>query len=176
MRRRKCDCGVHEFRKIVVAGEPRIKIMAAKNVKKRRREAPEKPVFRTARNRCRNPSHVQYHLYGGRGIEFRFESFEAFMEHIGERPSDDHQLDRIDNDGHYEVGNVRWVLAKDNVRNRRLTRKAEIDGVIKPLAEWAEDLDIPYSLVYTRKTYGWSDEEALFGRPPVRFEPMPLCW
>lgn len=68
-------------------------------------------------DRCTNPRNSRYHRYGGRGIrvcqEWR-ESFEVFMQHVGPRPSNEHQLDRIDNDENYEPGNVQWLHADDH--------------------------------------------------------------
>src|SRR5690242_5139567 len=73
---------------------------------------PEYSVWKAIRARCHNPSHGSFERYGGRGIsvceEWR-DSFAAFRDHIGPRPSAAHQIDRIDNSRGYEPGNVRWV-------------------------------------------------------------------
>lgn len=80
---------------------------------------PEYGAYYTARNRCTNPKHPKYHLYGGRGIKFMFASFSAFLLAVGLKPSPNHVLDRRNNDGHYEAGNVRWVTHPVSLRNRR---------------------------------------------------------
>lgn len=79
---------------------------------------PERRAFNSARTRCNNPNTAVYSYYGGRGIEFRFTSFDEFFKELGNRPSDSHSLDRIDNDGHYEKGNVRWATKKEQIGNR----------------------------------------------------------
>lgn len=80
-------------------------------------------VYGHAKQRCTNPNVKDYSLYGGRGIEFRFESFSDFLLALGRRPSPQYSLDRYpDNNGHYEVGNVRWATPKQQYENRRLKK------------------------------------------------------
>lgn len=71
-----------------------------------------------AHTRCNNSNHHNYFNYGGRGIEFRFKSFEDFYKEIGDRPENT-TLDRINNEGHYEIGNVRWATTSQQACNRR---------------------------------------------------------
>lgn len=81
---------------------------------------PEHKSFLAARQRCRNPRDRAYRNYGGRGIEFRFKSFGEFYEEIGPRPTFNHSVDRINVNGHYEKGNVRWATRAEQVKNRRV--------------------------------------------------------
>ena len=75
-----------------------------------------------AKYRCTNPNYKEYDDYGGRGIEFRFNSFEEFLGEVGFRPSSDYSLDRTNNDGHYEKGNVKWSTKQEQIDNRRIKR------------------------------------------------------
>jgi NUMOD3 motif len=78
------------------------------------------------RRRCENPRGAGYENYGGRGIRVCdrwINSFEAFLEDLGERP-DGMTLDRIDNDGDYRPGNVRWAAKDVQNLNRRARRPA----------------------------------------------------
>jgi hypothetical protein len=59
--------------------------------------------WRNILNRCNLPTHKNYENYGGRGIECRFNTFEDFVNYVGFRPSSGLSLDRVDNNGHYEV-------------------------------------------------------------------------
>jgi hypothetical protein len=75
------------------------------------------------KQRCNNPKNTNYHKYGGRGIKIceRWQNnFYAFNYDIGLPPSTKHQLDRIDNDGDYEPGNVRWATPIQQMGNTRL--------------------------------------------------------
>lgn len=68
--------------------------------------------------RCNNPKDKRYKDYGGRGIKFLFDSFEDFFEELGPRPEGT-TLNRIDNDGNYEPGNVEWATLSKQAQNRR---------------------------------------------------------
>jgi hypothetical protein len=83
--------------------------------------SPEYTSYHAAKKRCTNLNAKQYADYGGRGIEFRFQSFEEFFAEIGPRPEPKfaYSLERINNDGHYEKGNVRWATKTQQARNRR---------------------------------------------------------
>ncbi len=74
------------------------------------------------RSRCYDPRNASYESYGARGItvcdRWR-DSFESFLEDMGERPSKDYSIDRIDPDGNYELSNCRWLTrAEQNARRR----------------------------------------------------------
>jgi hypothetical protein len=82
---------------------------------------PEYAIWRTMRQRCSNPNSQRWKDYGGRGIRVcdEWNSFAVFFSHIGPRPSLNHSIDRINNDGHYEPGNVRWATDFEQQQNTR---------------------------------------------------------
>ncbi len=121
--------------------------------------SPELAAFYGARGRCRVASNRHYRLYGGRGIEFRFETFEEFIAEVGRRPSTKHSLDRIDVNGHYEPGNLRWATQTMPCRNRQRSVNLTINGSTKHLYEWAEEVGIPENTLRRRsRRWGWCDE------------------
>jgi hypothetical protein len=105
--------------------------------------------------------------YGGRGITVcgRWDSFENFLADMGERPSPRHSLDRIDNDGPYSPENCRWSTWGAQARNKRSNRVIVLDGVSLPVVDWAARAGVPPGKIYYRLRKGWSDREAVFGRP-----------
>lgn len=82
--------------------------------------------WRMMQVRCYSPKHIAYPDYGGRGIrvcdEWRDKAmgFEAFLNHIGKAPGPTHTVDRIEVDGHYQPGNVRWATPKEQGLNKRI--------------------------------------------------------
>jgi hypothetical protein len=83
---------------------------------------PEYRAWQQMKARCLNPNHRYYPDYGGRGIgvyHVWVDSFETFLADVGQRPSDKHSLDRIDNDRGYEPGNVKWSTYFEQNHNRR---------------------------------------------------------
>lgn len=94
-----------------------------------RRGEPVSPEYRAWYQmvyRCTNPKFPQWKDYGGRGIKvcdaWRY-SFTTFLKDVGPKPSSKHSIDRIDNEGNYEPGNVRWATRKEQNSNQRRSPK-----------------------------------------------------
>lgn len=86
---------------------------------------PEFLAWYGMKSRCYNENTTDYNIYGGRGIEVCKEwrdDFSAFFSHVGKRPSPNHSIDRINTDGNYEPGNVRWETATIQSRNQRIPK------------------------------------------------------
>lgn len=83
--------------------------------------SPEFTSWLCMKARCTNPRNDNFARYGGRGIQVHagwMESFEDFYAHLGPKPSPSHTLDRIDVDGDYEPGNVRWATPSEQRANQ----------------------------------------------------------
>lgn len=121
-------------------------------------------IWLSLKQRCTNPRNKGYKNYGGRGINVCRQwltSFQEFLEDVGERPSPKHSLDRIDNDGDYEPGNVRWVIRGEQNRNKRGNVLLTWGGKTMLLTDWARGLGIAHATLRSRLTKGWSLERAL---------------
>lgn len=120
--------------------------------------------WRAMIDRCTNEKSPGYPFYGGRGITVAKEwvqSFEAFIRDVGPRPSRAFSLDRIENNGNYERGNVRWATRKEQENNKRSNRLLTHDGKTMTLAQWSDHIGLNYNSLRTRLRKGWPLERVL---------------
>jgi hypothetical protein len=116
-------------------------------------------IWRNMKSRCYNKNLPQYKNWGGRGIKVCDEwkdDFLAFYNFFGDIPKGK-SIDRIDNDGNYEPGNVRLSTAKEQCSNKSNNRK--INGIC--ISEISKTLGGKHSLVAKRLKRGWSLERAI---------------
>lgn len=118
-------------------------------------------IWKTMRNRCRNPNNYKYHRYGGRGISVceEWDDFETFREWaLLNGYSDDLTIDRIDNDGDYTPSNCRWATPVMQSNNRSLRSDSvliEWNGITHTLTEWGVLLNINKTTLSARYNHGW---------------------
>lgn len=111
--------------------------------------------------RCTNPKQRSYPYYGGRGItihpEWR-ESFPAFFRDVGPIPESGGpwSLDRIDPDGNYAPGNVRWATRETQMNNMRKSRTLTHDGRTLTIAQWARATGLTVGTITRRVKLGWT--------------------
>lgn len=134
-------------------------------------------VWRDMKQRCINPSNSAYKDYGGRGIavcDGWASSFKNYYDYITSLPGyfewnsggrAPYHIDRINNDGNYEPGNVRISTYTQNARNKRNTRKYNVNGINMCLGDIVDRYDrqnLGIKLVADRLRKGYSLEEAVF--------------
>lgn len=120
---RSCGCLWTEMGKIATLrhGDARVN-----------RLAPEWSTWRGMWQRCTNKNQKFYRHYGGRGVSVceRWKSYENFLADMGRKPSLELTLDRIDNDGDYELDNCRWTTRSEQIKNQRPRRR--VNGRFAP--------------------------------------------
>lgn len=134
----KCDCGVTKSilsalltrGKAVSCGCYRLESHTIHGASK----SPEFKLWCGIKDRCINSKSPRYPYYGGRGIRIHptwENDFGTFLAAVGLRPSPTHSLDRINNNGDYAPGNVRWATSKEQVNNRRVvnTMQTEVNAL-----------------------------------------------
>jgi len=138
---------------------------------------PEFNTYRAMRNQCLNPSNKYYKYYGGRGVRICQEWLDdprAFVDHVGLKPSPKHSLDRIDTNGNYEPGNVRWATEFAQKRNTRANVWLEAHGKRQTITDWSLELGLACKTIKHRiHVLGWALDKALSperhaaGRPKI---------
>jgi hypothetical protein len=164
---RSCGC----LRRDWCSGSLRVK-----NTRHGKSKTSEYQTWQGLIGRCLDPDDPGFKDYGGRGItvcERWAGSFEAFYEDMGLRPSGDHSIERIDNDGPYAPGNCKWATRFEQGRNKRSNHRLEHGGESLILAEWARITGIPKNVILNRLNLGWTVSRALtqpvtHTRPSVR--------
>ena len=114
--------------------------------------------------RCTNPNNSAYHNYGGRGIRVCdrwLKSFEDFYVDMGERPSLEYSIDRINNNGNYEPDNCRWASRSEQANNRRNNVFRTYKGETLTLTQFAHKYNIHRVSLFNRIASGMSIEEAI---------------
>ena len=124
---------------------------------------PEYQAWCEMRSRCHTRSNNRFRRYGGRGITVceRWNDYEAFLEDVGPRPSPEHSLSRIDNNGSYESTNVEWATEIEQQGNRVDTIWVQLNGIRMCLGQACDKLGKRRSTVYARVQHGWPLYEAL---------------
>jgi len=116
---------------------------------------PEYNAWNTMKQRCLNPNNPRWHQYGGRGITVceQWLPFENFIADMGQKPSPEHSLDRIDNESGYRPDNCRWATRSEQCRNSRASYNS--------IAAKCRARGITYATVKDRRRKGWTLRQAL---------------
>ena len=119
-------------------------------------------IWRGMISRCTNSNLKAFPRYGGRGIQVcdRWRIYENFLADMGERP-DGLELDRINNNGHYEPSNCRWASRQENCNNRRNNVIVHAFEEAHNLAQWSVITGVNKTVIRERLLRGWAPEDAV---------------
>lgn len=116
--------------------------------------------------RCKGNNAYNCRNYTQRGIkvcDLWTNDFQAFLDYVSQLPHYDepgYSLDRIDNNGNYEPGNVRWANDTEQANNRTNNVYITYEGETRSMSEWARILGMSYDKLTWRIRSGWSIEKA----------------
>lgn len=125
---------------------------------------PEYYVWQQMKYRCTNEKNAAYADYGGRGIRVCdrwMESFEAFIEDMGNRPTKTSTIERRDVNGNYCPENCCWIEKKEQNKNKRNTAFVEVEGEKVRLQEVADEHGISNGALTYRVEQGMSVDDAV---------------
>ena len=125
---------------------------------------PEYFVWKEMVSRCHNEENANYYLYGGRGIRVCLrwrKSLTAFMEDMGSRPSNQHSIERNDNDADYCPDNCRWATWIEQCNNTRRNRRLTHGDRTLTIAQWSRELGFKPWVLSSRLRLGWPVARAL---------------
>lgn len=121
--------------------------------------SPEYNTWCNIRARCNNPKHPKYYMYGAKGIRVcdRWNDFRNFYDDMGERPSPQHSIDRIEGTEGYAPWNCRWATKIEQSENRPgFNRKITMDGRTQSLSAWCRELGLNRETIKYRLDNGWT--------------------
>jgi hypothetical protein len=139
------------------------------------RKQPAYNSFQAAKQRCERPTYENYSRYGGRGIEFHLgNTYKEFWELMGVEynrclkqygPNVKLTIERIDNDGHYEVDNCTFIPHADQASNRCSNVTLTYKGQTHTLAQWSRLTSIHHRTIEARVQRGWLVADILSTEP-----------
>lgn len=102
---------------------------------RRGQRSPEYKIWAGMKSRCLNERSKNFNGYGSRGITIckRWLTFENFLADMGQRPSQFHSIERVNNDGNYEPGNCVWATRDVQANNRRRRKERNVCSHGHPL-------------------------------------------
>jgi hypothetical protein len=127
------------------------------------KKTPERESYGAMMNRCYNPNATNYKYYGGRGIKVseRWKgNFQNFRADLGPRPPGC-TLDRINNNGDYEPGNVRWATKIEQANNQSTTHLVAVDGRPASVSQLSRDTGVDRRTLHKRLKSGWDIGKAI---------------
>lgn len=170
----QCDCGNVTIVRSGDLGSGNTKSCGCSRGSHKLSQTAEYKILHKMISRCTNDKCAEYSRYGGRGIKVceRWQGeygIVNFLKDMGKRPSPNHSVDRINNDGNYEPGNCRWATPDVQGTNTSRNRKLEYNGEVLTVSQWAKRCGISFSGMRYRLQF-WPLEKALTTPGNNRYE------
>jgi len=86
---------------------------------RRGKKTPTYNTWASMNGRINSPDQLHKKYYQGIGIDERWNNYENFLEDMGERPSLEHSIDRIDPFLPYCKENCRWATRSEQMQNTK---------------------------------------------------------
>lgn len=165
----KCECKCGTLKDVLIknlksgisksCGCINLKKLLERSTKHNKRHTRIWRIWQAMLNRCRNKNVKGYERYGGRGIKVceDWKQFENFYKDMGGPPTNEHSIERIDNNGNYELSNCKWATREEQNKNRSSNHK--ING--ECITDISKRLGGGHALVGKRLRRGWTIEEAI---------------
>ena len=176
----KCDCGtIREFRLASMrrkynpstsCGCYKNEIFIARNISHNLSRSLIYNVWQAMIQRCCNANNKRFKDYGGRGISvcqewIAFPSFCKWAFEGGYKKG--LTIDRINNDGNYELSNCKWSTDAEQSRNNRHTKLITFNGITLCKNDWASKIGIN-SMTLSKRLKRWPLEKALTEPPSAK--------
>jgi len=136
-------------------------------------------IWNHMKHRCYNKNVKDYKYYGERGIKvcahwlesfenFRDDMYESYLEHVKQFGEKNTTIDRFpDQNGNYELTNVRWATYKEQSNNQRSNHFLTFNGQTMTMTQWAKKINSSLDILNGRiNRQGWSTKKAL--TTPIR--------
>lgn len=171
-----CDCG-----KVVEVGAGSLRsgntkscgqcVIETKNggIRHGRRYHPLYMTYKKMIGRCYHKHNSAYKYYGAKGVRVYdrwlkdINSFINYVEKLPHAGEDGYTLDRLDGEGDYEPGNVRWATPLQQAANRSNTHYLTVGKTTMGLTDWSRQPGaVSTRTIHSRLNRGWSHQEAIF--------------
>lgn len=120
-------------------------------------------TWQAMKRRCQNKKDSRYLDYGGRGIDVsdEWQSYDNFIFDMGEPPTKEHSIDRVDNSKGYSKENCKWASRCEQANNKRNNKNITAFGKTMTQQQWSRETGIKRETIAMRLKRGWPPERAV---------------
>lgn len=161
----KCDCGSSSIvltanlnrSNTTSCGCVRNHMSSVRNTKHGFYGTPAYRTWSSIKRRCYEKQNASYKSYGAKGVKMHkpwINDAKAFIDYVGQPPTDDHSLDRIDNTKGYFPGNLRWATPFEQASNKTSNRRVTYQGAEYTIAQLCRKIAAECNISYRQMRTG----------------------